>query len=127
MGGQPVTFHVGPGAEAPGNPKSWGDCKVGISWRQGVGGREDTELLSNTWGAEGGGQIWRRGTGRTMGVQAYGLCPHREGWPGLALGSQPHALASHHGHWPLATLPSSLSPPPEALEVQGLQPVREEG
>lgn len=27
--------------------------------------------------------------------------------------------------WPLATLPSSLSPPPEALELQGLYPFRE--
>lgn len=55
--GRPVTFRGEPRAEPPGDPMSWGDSKVGIGWRRGVGGREDTELLSNTWGAEGRGRF----------------------------------------------------------------------
>lgn len=77
-GGQPITFHVGPGAEPTGDPRSWGDSKVGISWRRGVGGREDTELLSNTWGAEGGGRFGGRGWGgrRWPTAQGSGLDWH---------------------------------------------------
>lgn len=101
--GQPVTFHGGPGAEPLGGPRSWGDSKVGISWRRGVGGREDTELLSNTWGAEGGGRFGGEGTER-MGVLAHGPGDHGKGWPGLALGPQPHSLDPSHGHWPLCPL-----------------------
>lgn len=54
---RPVTFHGEPRAEPPGDPRSWGDSKVGIGWRRGVGGREDTELLSKTWRAEGRGRF----------------------------------------------------------------------
>lgn len=99
-GGQPVTFHVGPWAEPPGGPRSWGASKVGIGWRRGVGGREDTELLSNTWGAEGGGRFGEGGTGRT-GLLAYGP---QGGTAALLLGPSPCSLA---------TIPFVLSPPLE--------------
>jgi hypothetical protein len=102
-GGKPVTFRVGPRAEPPGGPRSWGDSTVGISWRRGVGGREDTELLSNTWGAEGGSrfggwEFWDDGRA--------GQWPRHPRDSGL--GWHPH-LATHHGHW--LALPSILPPP----------------
>lgn len=119
--GQPVTFHVGPGAEPPGGPESWGGSKVGIGWRQGVGGRETTELLSNTWGAESGG---------TFGGGAQGgqwrcwlrLRRHRKG--GLGWHWDPSVTP-----WPLTAVTGhSALPwvsPPEAPGVQGLRPRRE--
>ena len=93
-GGQPVTFHVGPGAEPPGGPGSWGNSKVGIGWRQGVGGRGDTELLSNTWGAEGGGRFGGGGTGR-MGVLGSDPGTHGEG---VAWAGTPWPLTMAIGH-----------------------------
>lgn len=57
-----------------------------------------------------------------MGVLAYGLGTHGEGWAGLV--SQTHSLAPHMA---TATRPSSLSSPLGALRVQGLQPLREGG
>lgn len=74
--GRPVTFRGEPRTEPPGDPMSWGDSKVGIGWRRGVGGREDTELLSNTWGAEGRGRFGGQGPVRTQ-VLAEDLDPYR--------------------------------------------------
>lgn len=98
-GGQPVTFHVGPGAEPLGGPRSGGDSKVGIGWRRGVGGRGDTELLSNTWGAEGGGRFGGGGTGTVASL----LGP---------------------SSWPPVTLPCDLSLP-RGPGGAGLQPLGE--
>lgn len=113
-GGQPVTFHVGPGAEPPGDPGSWGGSKVGIGWRRGGGGREGTELLSNTWGAEGGAGLeegYREDHGGAQAPTGRGGL----GWhwgPSFAL-----ALAMATGHPALLFVS-----PSETLEAQCLQP-----
>lgn len=122
-GGQPVTFHVGPGAEPLGGPRSGGDSKVGIGWRRGVGGRGDTELLSNTWGAEGGGRFGGGGIGRRGGLGGHGD-PSFTPWPLItATGHSALRFTSSQGPW-WSRSPASRGGALRTLEPGGLTALR---